>query len=485
MTVDDNLVKKIKVARVKCDNDLMFFTRYFFKRLRGVKFIKNWHHSEITAGLSLVEKYELELLNINIPPRMSKTELVLNFIARGLGRNPSGNYLYITASDELRSETSTRIRDIISDDHFKLMYGVELKKDQRAKNLWRTTQGGGLKTATIFGQITGFGAGQMIDVDKELMEYIRNFEGCIVLDDINKIDDATARTAANAKTIRILFNTILSRKNSSDTPIINIQQRAGTEDATDALLKYFQESEKVKNIVLPAVIDGKSIWEWKLPMSEIKRLQENELTSSVFETQYMQNPTNPEGLLLPINELRFENLSSIPEECIIFRFSISDPANTGGDKYSNPFLHVAEIEGRIVVYVKDVIHTTDGIEAAVERIPTRIIDNDIEALFLEENGVGLAAALLIKKKLPANVKFAPFHSSIKKETRILSHYEFVKRFFIFDENYKDSKEYKLFIGDATSYEKDGDNAHKIDAIDVLCSAANIVKLKYHKIIYSQ
>jgi PBSX family phage terminase large subunit len=198
--------------------------------------------------------------------------------------------------------------------------------------------------------------------------------------------------------------------------------------------------------------------------------------------------TEPEGVLLPKSQLRFEDLSNIPEENIIFRFSVSDPADKGGDRYSNPFIHVAEIEGRIVCYVKDVIHSTDGMEACCERISLRVVENDIEAHFLEDNGVGLAAALLIKKALPKNVHFAPFHSTINKETRILSDYEFVKKFFVFDKNYKSDPEYKQFISDATGYMKEDENKtnkHKMDAIDALCMAANIVKLKYHKIIYSQ
>ena len=194
--------------------------------------------------------------------------------------------------------------------------------------------------------------------------------------------------------------------------------------------------------------------------------------------------TEPEGVLLPKSQLTFADMSQIPEESIIFRFSVSDPADTGGDKYSNPFIYVCEINGRIVCYVKDVIHSTFGIEANVERIPLKIKEHMIDSLFLEDNGVGLAAALLIKNKLPINVKFAPFHSTIKKETRILSHYEFVKNFFVFDINYKQNKEYLSFMNDLTNYMKDGDNKHRVDAIDVICSAANIVKLKYRKIIYS-
>jgi len=193
----------------------------------------------------------------------------------------------------------------------------------------------------------------------------------------------------------------------------------------------------------------------------------------------------PEGVLLPKSKLRFESLANIDPKSVIFRFSIADPANTGGDKFSNPFLVVAEINDRLVCYVKDVIHTTDGIEAACERIPLKVLDHGIEAYFIEDNGVGLAAALLIKRVLPANVKYAPFHSTIKKETRILSHYEFVQRFFVFDKDYHQSPEYSLFISDLTSYSKEGENKHRMDAIDILCGAAYIIKLKYHKIIYGQ
>lgn len=195
--------------------------------------------------------------------------------------------------------------------------------------------------------------------------------------------------------------------------------------------------------------------------------------------------TEPEGVLLPKSQLKFQDLSNIPEESIIYRFSIGDPADKGGDKYSQPFIHVAQINNRIVCFVKTVIHSTYGIEANVERIPEKVIENKIENLFLEDNGVGLAAVLLIKKKLPANVSLVPFHSSINKETRILSHYEFVKKFFVFDINYKEDPEYRQFISDATGYVRDGDNKHRMDAIDILCGAANIVKLKFHKIIYGQ
>ena len=142
----------------------------------------------------------------------------------------------------------------------------------------------------------------------------------------------------------------------------------------------------------------------------------------VADPTYYQNVilggwiTEPAGVLLPKSKLNyFNSIADIPKESIVWRFTISDPANKGGDKYSNPFIYVCMINDRVACYVIDAIHSTDGIEANTERIPLKAKELGMEAMFLEDNGIGLAAALLIKKKLPANVKFAPFHSSINKE----------------------------------------------------------------------
>lgn len=197
--------------------------------------------------------------------------------------------------------------------------------------------------------------------------------------------------------------------------------------------------------------------------------------------------TEPAGVLLPKSKLNyFKSVDVIPKESILWRMAISDPADKGGDKYSNPFITVCSIDNRIACFVTDAIHSGDGVEACAERIPLKIKELGIEAFFIESNGVGLAPALLIKKMLPESVKYAPFHSTINKETRILSHYEFVRDYFYFLEEEYQHDEYKLFMYDATNYKKEdanNENKHKRDAMDVLAAAAHIIKLKYHKIIY--
>lgn len=193
--------------------------------------------------------------------------------------------------------------------------------------------------------------------------------------------------------------------------------------------------------------------------------------------------TEPEGVLLPLSQIKFANVRSIPEENIVFKFTVGDPADKGGDHFAMPYMHVCIVDGQLSVFVKDVIHSKDGIESVSARAVEKNREYHIEETYLEVNGVGIAPYLILKKDILNHSQVKPFNSTVAKEVRILSHYEFVKKYFIFDEAYKENPEYKLFLSHVTGYQKEGDNKHKMDAIDVLCSAANILKIKYKNLLY--
>lgn len=427
-------IKTLKVARAKCDNDLLFFTRYFFKRLRGSKFITNWHHKDICKELDDIENYKLKFLNISIAPRMSKTELAgVNFIARGIGKNPASNWLYITAADDLRAETSIRIRDIVTDDHFKFMYGVELKKDQNSKNLWRTKQGGGVKTATIFGQITGFGAGQMIEIDPDLDEFLRDFEGCIVIDDINKTDDSEKLNANNEKVLRTIANTVLSRVNSPDTPIINIQQRAGMEDATSFFMELYEDDPRAKFLIYPIIRNGDSLWPWKMPMDEIMKIKNHPKTKHVFETQYMQNPMPSEGLMYPN---KFKTYKELPtdlegDEQVLsgWTFGVIDTADKGKDHFAAAIFQI--VGNRM--YLKDVVFDTQELITHEPIIVSKTKQHKVRKWVVETNSAGNYFTGRLRKLLPGITVFGQWSSSNKMD-RILSNAGFLNEYLYVPEN---------------------------------------------------
>lgn len=193
---------------------------------------------------------------------------------------------------------------------------------------------------------------------------------------------------------------------------------------------------------------------------------------------------DPEGVLIPRSTLKFADLSIINPKDVIFSFSMLDPADKGGDKFSVPFCWVLQVGNQIRCYIKDVIHNTDGTEANVPRIVEKSIKYGNTHLYIETNGIGLSAYHLLKRDKHPNQKLNGYPQGKNKETRIMSHYEFVRDNFVFDKNFEQNPEYKSFISDLTSYSKEGDNKHKKDAIDVLCAVADGLKDRYRSVIFS-
>lgn len=411
------------------------------------------------------ERGEALKISVSMPPRAGKSYITSLFAAYWLCRFPHLSVMRNTCTTSLYYKFSYDTRAVMKSEKLKEMFPeIRLSQDKQNIDGWNLTAAKQVSYfgAGVGGTIIGFGA------------------NIAITDDLYKsMQDALSSTVQQS--VESWKQSAHDSRKEKNCPEIYIGTRW---TKNDIIGKAIDSGDLHRTIIIPALVDEKSFCEDVKSTKEYLDIRER-IEESIWTAEYMQNPVEAKGLLLPIGALHFQNLSLFPRENLIYRFSISDPADTGGDKYSHPFVNVYEISGRIRCTVPFVIHSKSGIEANAERIPLQAIEHGSEALFLEDNGIGLAAAMLIKKKLPANIKFAPFHSSIKKETRILSHYEFVRDFFVFDESYKNDPEYLSFMNDLTSYLKDGDNKHKVDAIDVMCSAANIVKLKYHKVIYSQ
>ncbi|MDQ9806738.1 terminase, partial [Acinetobacter baumannii] len=100
-----------------------------------------------------------------------------------------------------------------------------LRDDSKAKDFWRTSQGGVCYATGTGGTITGFGAGKLR----------KGFGGCIIIDDPHKAHEASLKTIREG-VIDWFQNTLESRTNSPDTPIIVIMQRLHEDDLAGWLL---------------------------------------------------------------------------------------------------------------------------------------------------------------------------------------------------------------------------------------------------------
>lgn len=331
------------VARAKCEQDHLFFTRYFFKQRQGIKFRVNWHHRLISDTVQRVIDGELKNVVINVPPGSSKTELVaINLIARGLALNPRARFLHISYSDDLALLNSETAREIVQSEEFQALWPLTLADDAKSKKRWNVMhegrKAGGVYAVSLGGQITGFRAGHMAE----------GWQGAIIIDDPLKVEDAYSKTKRNTAN-RKLVSTVKSRKANPDTPIIVIMQRLAEEDPT-GFIKAGKVPGEWEFINIPALLDDEyvealpekyreliddserdeqgrfSYWLYKEPLADLLELETKD--RYVFSGQYMQRPSPLGGDI--IKGQWFKRFTEVP--ALKFRKIIADTAQKTAER---------------------------------------------------------------------------------------------------------------------------------------------------------
>lgn len=283
--IESTLITKeqheIAKLRAQHFSSFLIFVRTFFKLRTGRAFelsdpiSRESHYLTVTKALERVINGECNRLIINIPPRYGKTELLIHFIAWSMARYPDSNFLYVSYSHSLAKKQTQTIRDILTLSHFRSLFGVGLKEDSTAKDHFQTSEGGSVYAAGAQGTITGFGAG---------IKGCNRYGGCVVIDDIIKPDEVTSDTIREG-TNDWYFNTLQSRLNSPNTPIIFIGQRLHEHDLAAVLL----ETGDWETVIIPAIDEaGNALHPQMHDLIALNKMQDE--SPYHFAAQYQQNP---------------------------------------------------------------------------------------------------------------------------------------------------------------------------------------------------
>lgn len=277
---DINLIEKYKLQ-----GSLLEFTQIFYRLRTGRMFTlsepsgRESHYLTICKALVKVLDGETNRLIINVPPRYGKTELLIHFIAWAICNYPDSNFIYVSYSHSLAKKQTQTIREIITLPHYRKMFDVELKDDTQAKDNFELKQGGSVYAAGSGGTITGRGAG---------INGCDRFGGCIVIDDIHKPSEVTSDTMRESVN-NWYFNTLQSRINGPNTPIIFIGQRLHEDDLASNLIK----SGDWDLVIIPSIDDAGNILHPTMH-DRNSLLKMKEQSPYEFASQYQQDP-QPSG----------------------------------------------------------------------------------------------------------------------------------------------------------------------------------------------
>ena len=451
----EQMMDNLSVMRAWIMQDSLNFTRYFFKEMTGgSRFVIGQHHRLICDKLNAVLRGEIKKLIINIAPRYSKTEIaVKNFIAMGLAMNPRANFIHLSYSSTLAKDNSVAIKDIVTSEKYKQLFNTRIKYGSDTKCQWDTEQGGGVYATSTLGQITGFGAGAVEEIDEDGTPLPYKFAGAIVIDDPIKPQDALS-DVIRASVNKRFETTIRSRVNSRDTPIIIIMQRLHEDDLCGYLMK--KEPGEWDVLALPCIYQDeetgelKPLWEFKHTMDELRAIEAND--SFVFETQYMQNPKPLEGLMYN----RFKTYEAMPLDHYVAK-NYTDTADTGADYLCS----ICYNEFPWGMYVTDVLYTKKAMEYTEPTTARMLIANATQQANIESNNGGRGFARNVEKEMRTAGEYRcsvnTFTQTENKQTRIFTHSAEVQNLVYFPADWE--SRWPQFAHAMKSYRKEGGNAH--------------------------
>jgi predicted phage terminase large subunit-like protein len=312
------LKNNINDSTQKLVDDLLHFTQIFYYLRTGRKFESSTppgresHYISICRELTNVLDGNTKRLIINVPPRYGKTELVIHFVCWAMAQFPESNFLYTSYSHSLAKKQTQTIRNIIQMQEYIDFFNVRIKEDSSAKDNFETIQGGSVYAAGAGGSITGRGAG---------IKNCELFGGCIVIDDIIKPDEATSEVVR--KSINEWFyNTLQSRTNSPNTPIIFIGQRLHEDDLVANLIK----TKEWETLIIPAIdAAGNPLHPQMHDLPTLFKMKETSPYN--FASQYQQDPQPAGGGIFKSDWFRIKDL----EPKILYSFITVDTAETDKD----------------------------------------------------------------------------------------------------------------------------------------------------------
>lgn len=274
--------------------DLLYFISVFHRHIHFTDFIVMPFHKKIVKKLEDIAfgRNKKKNLYIGLAPRLGKTELMTYFIAWSYALNPACNFIATSYSEELASGISGRVQKIVESPLFYKLFGVRIQTGSSAKTLWSIEGGGSFRAAPLMGGITGFGAGIMGD----------GYGGCVVIDDYLKPADANSKTLREYN-IEIYKNTIKSRRNSPNTPIVVTAQRLTKDDMIGWIMQ--NEPEDWDFFILPTLNEetGKSIWEKQIRAEDLFKMKKD--NPYVYYAQYQQDPRAMGGGIIKQEWFRF------------------------------------------------------------------------------------------------------------------------------------------------------------------------------------
>lgn len=292
MTLPIEIVEKEETAAL-LKGSLLKFSQFFYKYITGRDFIvsqplgRESHH--VTVCKSFTDLFRTQRdhygLLINMPPGYGKSILTSMFVCWCYAHYADCNFLYISYSKDLATIHTEFIRSVMSSAIYSDLFDVHIARDSRAKDNFKTLEGGRLGAFGSAGSITGMNAG---------LPGLERFSGAVIIDDAHKPIEVHSETLRK-KVIDQYSETILQRPRDTNVPFIFIGQRLHEQDLAAHLLSGDDVRDWHQLILRGLDAAGNALFPEAQSKEYLESLQDKQ--PYVFASQIQQDPLPAGGAL--------------------------------------------------------------------------------------------------------------------------------------------------------------------------------------------
>lgn len=260
------------------------------------KFAKIKHLHQLNKCLLAASEGEISRLIISMPPRHGKSEFTSKYYpAWFLGRHPRKRVILASYGSTFAASWGRKTRDILAE-HGEKYFGVRIRTDSSAADLWEIEEyGGGMQTCGVGGPLTGKGA------------------DLLIIDDPVKNAEEANSEVYREKTWDWYTSTAYSRLEPGACLVV-IQTRWHEDDLTGRILANAAETgERWTVLSMPAIAGendqlgrrpGEPLWPERYNATDLARIRST-LGSYQFSSLYQQAPVPAEGGLFKRSWFRY------------------------------------------------------------------------------------------------------------------------------------------------------------------------------------
>lgn len=419
----------------------------------------------LVSDLQDLEDGKLDFLGISLPPRIGKSTLCIMFMTMVMGKRPDVANVMSGHSDKLTDGFYREILSILTDT---ANYAWnEIFPDVKIANTSAKNETIDLNREKRFPTMTCRSIGGTLTGAVEIGN-----EGILYVDDlIEDLEESLNPQRLQAKYDAYL-NQLKDRKKQGARELM-VGTRWNVYDPLGRVYEQYRDNSRYRSRVIPALNeDGESNFVYKYNLGFDTKYyvdMRESIDDATWMAKYQGKPYVREGLLFPRDELCYYN--GVLPDGEPDKLAVCDVAWGGGDSLSMVFAYVYGSD----VYIHDVIFNNGDKETTYPVVIGRTKQHmPFRERFEANNGGDVYADHIDEELRKDGVHISIFSrrapTTQSKLGRIIQFSPDIKKFYFRGEKYQ-SKEYRAFMTEVTTFTQTGKNLHD-DAPDSLAMLAD-------------